>query len=293
VARSVAIASLALLVMLGGLAVARALLHDHRRRRDLHAEAASHRSHSATAATSRAHGVDPLTTRALGRFIASRAGEITAAVENLDTGRTYLHNSGAREQTASIMKVDILETLLRQAIVSHTTLDQGQTELVRGMIENSNNEDAQELWDEEGGASAVAAYDARAGMTQTVPNVAGYWGLSTTRALDQVALLRQLVIGHGLLDRASQRYELGLMENVEPDEAWGVSGGIPRGVSVALKNGWLPDSTGWHVNSIGRIKGDGRWYLIAVLTDDNPSEQYGINTIQGISTIVWDTLRPR
>ena len=47
------------------------------------------------------------------------------------------------------------------------------------------------------------------------------------------------------------------------------------------------------MNSIGRIKGDGRWYLIAVLTDDNSSEQYGIDTIQGISSIVWHGLTPK
>jgi beta-lactamase class A len=285
--------ALTLLLVLGCLDVAGALTRDHHRRSDRHAEAASGRSRPATPARSTAAGVDPLATRALRRFVASRAGDVTAAVENLDTGRTYLYNPGAREQTASIMKVDILETLLREAILSDTPLDQDDAELVQGMIENSNNDDAQDLWDEEGSAPAVAAYDARAGMTQTVPNAAGYWGLSTTSARDQIALLRQLVVKPGLLNGAWRRYELGLMESVEPDQAWGVSGGIPTGVSVALKNGWLPDSTGWHVNSIGRIKGDGRWYLIAVLTDDNSSQQYGIDTIQDISSIVWHALTPR
>lgn len=291
--RSVAIPALTLLLVLVCLELTGAFTHDHRRRSDRHAEARSDSSRPATAAAPTAPGVDPLATRALRRFVASRAGDITAAVENLDTRRTYLYNSGAREQTASIMKVDILETLLREAIVSDTALGEDEAELVQGMIENSDNDDAQDLWDEEGSAPAVAAYDARAGMTQTVPNAAGYWGLSTTSSRDQIALLRQLVIKHGLLNGASRRYELGLMESVEPDQAWGVSGGIPTGVSVALKNGWLPDSTGWHVNSIGRIQGDGRWYLIAVLTDDNSSEQYGIDTIKGISSIVWHALTPR
>ncbi len=30
-----------------------------------------------------------------------------------------------------------------------------------------------------------------------------------------------------------------LIENVESDQAWGVSAGVPAGVTVALKNGWL------------------------------------------------------
>jgi len=43
------------------------------------------------------------------------------------------------------------------------------------------------------------------------------------------------------------------------------------------------ESSGWHVNSIGAFTGKGRNYLIAVLTDDNPSEQYGIDTIEAVA----------
>ena len=65
-----------------------------------------------------------------------------------------------------------------------------------------------------------------------------------------------------------------------------MSGGVPSGVRVALKNGWLPFGCGGHINSIGRIRGDGRWYLIAVLTSLSPSERYGIDTINAISSRV-------
>ena len=72
----------------------------------------------------------------------------------------------------------------------------------------------------------------------------------------------------------------------------GVSAGVAGGVSVALKNGWVPltGATDWEVNSIGRIKGDGRMYLIAILTAHDPSQAYGIETIEGLSTIVWSDL---
>ena len=48
------------------------------------------------------------------------------------------------------------------------------------------------------------------------------------------------------------------MENVAPDQRWGVSGGVPAGVTVALKNGWLPlndANTDWQVNSVGWVSG--------------------------------------
>lgn len=225
--------------------------------------------------------------------VAHTTGEITAAVDDLRTGTTYVYDPADREQTASIMKVDILETLLREAMRSGTPLNEEQSELAAGMIENSNDQYAQELWDSEGGAASVAGYDANAGMKDTVPNDDGYWGESTTSAIDQIALLRELVVPGGLLDAPSRDYELRLMKNVEPDQTWGVSGGVPNGVSVALKDGWVPltSDSNWQINSIGRIRGDGRWYLIAVLTAHDPSMGDGIDTIERISAAVWSDLR--
>jgi hypothetical protein len=80
------------------------------------------------------------------------------------------------------------------------------------------------------------------------------------------------------------------MENVTSEQRWGVSGGVPAGVTVALKNGWLPlDSADddWQINSIGWVNGDGRDYLIAVLSTGNPTEQAGIDLIDKLSSTVW------
>ncbi len=84
------------------------------------------------------------------------------------------------------------------------------------------------------------------------------------------------------------------MENVAPDQRWGVSGGVPAGVTVALKNGWLPlddANTDWQVNSVGWVSGDGRDYLVAVFSTGNPTEQYGIDTINGLSSVIWNAMR--
>jgi hypothetical protein len=160
------------------------------------------------------------------------------------------------------------------------------------MIEESDNDDAQDLWDGEGGATAVGAFDNTAGLTQTDPDGPGYWGLSTTTAADQVQLLRTVAFPNGILTPASQAYELNLMEHVDSAQSWGVSAGVVAGSTVALKNGWLPlDSGGWQVNSIGYIDGDGRDYVIAVLTDDD-TESDGINFIQGLSGLIWQELAP-
>jgi len=45
----------------------------------------------------------------------------------------------------------------------------------------------------------------------------------------------------------------------------------------------LNDPVLWVINSIGAIEGHGRDYKMAILTYNNPSEQYGINTVQAIA----------
>jgi hypothetical protein len=60
---------------------------------------------------------------------------------------------------------------------------------------------------------------------------------------------------------------------------------------VALKNGWLPlGPTNWQVNSIGWILGDGRNYVLAILTTGSPTEAYGIATIEAIASTTFADL---
>lgn len=231
---------------------------------------------------------DPLSLTAMGSFLATRAGDVTVAVDDLVTGQLWVYNPRERGVTASIIKLDILETLLRDAEVTGRLFDGASPAVIQGMIENSDNNDATDLWDHVGGPGAIAAYNATAGLTQTSPNAA--WGLTTTSAADQIRLLCQLVLPHGLLNSRAQNVALGLMEHIESDQDWGVSGGVPGGVSVALKNGWLPHGAGWEINSVGRIEGAGRDYLIAVLTANDPGEGYGIGTIEGVASVVWNAL---
>jgi beta-lactamase class A len=211
---------------------------------------------------------------------------------NLKTGREWLFNPGARDQTASIIKADILETLLYQTRSDDDSIADAEGEIPEGMIEASDNADATRLWDQIGGAAGISRYNKLAGLTQTTPNTQGYWGETLTSAADQIKLLELLAKPSKLLTRKAQAYQLSLMEDIDPGENWGVTGGVPGGVTVALKNGWVPlaSNLDWEVNSIGWVHGDGRDYLIAVLTAHDPSEAYGIDTIQKISASVYATL---
>ena len=153
------------------------------------------------------------------------------------------------------------------------------------MIEDSDDDAATSLWNEIGGAPAISRYDDLVGLGATVPNTEGYWGETMTTALDQVELLKRLVFANPVLDDASRAYELDLMRHVIPLDSWGITTGPTSTTLVAVKNGWVPIVSGnWQINSIGYVTGDGRSYVLAVLTNENPSEYNGIETIDGISS---------
>ena len=248
----------------------------------------------------RAGHADPLS-GAAASYAAGRSGRVLAAVYDVRTGQSWDLGDGPPQAEASVVKLDILETLLAQQ--AGTALSAGDQSLSQSMIEDSDNDAATSLWDEAGGAAGISAYNDSAGLNGTVPSAcvtcAGFawpgWGLTTTLPQDQLSLLKQLVApgSRSLLSAPQRAYALSLMENVSPDQRWGISGGVPAGVTVALKNGWLPldaANTDWQINSVGWVSGDGRDYLIAVLTTGNPTEQYGIDTVSALSSRVWTAM---
>ena len=143
-------------------------------------------------------------------------------------------------------------------------------------------------------------------MTDTTVSTAAFipgsttlpgWGLTTTTALDEVRLVSKFAYPNTLLNSTDRNYGLGLMEHVEADQDWGVSAGVAPGATVALKNGWLPldltNYTNWQVDSIGWIHGNGRDYVLAVLSSGNPDEPTGIYTIDTIARKIYSELGPR
>ena len=243
---------------------------------------------------------DPLGAAAAA-YVSSRAGAVLAAVYDLRTGQTWDLGQGPPQDEASVVKLDVLETLLAERGRSGTELSASDRTLADLMIEDSDNDAATSLWYEVGGPGSIRAFNSAAGLAHTSPSpcvdCAGFpwpgWGLTTTLPGDQLVLLRALVEPNSLLTDAERSYALSLMENVTPDQRWGVSGGVPAQATVALKNGWLPlngADSDWQINSVGWISGSGRDYLMAVLTTGNPTEQYGIDTIDQLAAMVWNDM---
>lgn len=227
----------------------------------------------------------------VGSYLKGRAGGASVAVYDKRSGVTYTYRGSVQYDTASIVKVQVLATVLKQALDQHRSLTAAEKAKATSMIEFSDNTATTWLWNHVGGAPAVKTVDRKLGLNATVPGSGGLWGLTQTTAADQVTLLRQLAYGSNVLTPEARDYELGLMKNVTPSQKWGVSGGV-TGATVALKNGWLQRTYDrlWRVNSVGHIVGNNRDYVIAVLTTGNSSEGHGITTIQNVSSMVFSTL---
>jgi beta-lactamase class A len=227
-------------------------------------------------------------------------GSIDIALYNDKTGDIARYtNVDQTFDTASIVKLSILEeTLLQDQAAGYSGLTDTQTDEATPMIENSDNDAATYLWDSVGGASAMNSFFKQVGATQTTAGDPA-WGLTQTTAIDQLKVLNALAYPGKILTSDSASTADNLLDQVEPDQTWGVSGGVPSDVSFELKDGWLPDNEtndaysntdDWTVNSIGHVYGDGVDYTLAVLTDGDATEQDGINTIQSLSTAAWDNL---
>ena len=243
---------------------------------------------------------NPLGTTAAS-YVASRSGTVVAAVYDVAAGQTWTLGPQHPQAEASIVKLDILETLYAQQGNGPALAGTDQS-LAQQMMEDSDNAAATSLWNAVGGPRRIQSFNTAAGLTHTLPSSCvtcpGFawpgWGLTTTTPADQIVLLRELIEPSTLLTDAQRHSALEFMENVTPGQRWGVTGGVPPQATVALKNGWLPLNsarTDWQINSIGWVKGSGRNYLMAVLTTGNPTEQYGIDTINRLSAMAWGNLR--
>lgn len=207
--------------------------------------------------------------------------KVSVAVLDLDSGESATYG-GAAFDTASIVKVDILATLLLQAQDAGRQLTATEKSYATTMIENSDNDSASALWRIIGKAGGLDAANKTFGLTGTAGGDDMLWGLTQTTAADQLTLLQQVFGDDSKLSSASQSYIQGLMGQIEADQQWGVSAAAD-GAKWKLKNGWLARSTTglWDVNSIGKVTGtDGNQYLVAVLSKGSTTQAKGISLIE-------------
>jgi hypothetical protein len=227
---------------------------------------------------------------------AKSGGRLSVAVTELNgaAGTSYADGT-ATYDTASIVKVDILATLLLRHQKAGTTMTSAERSQATVMIQRSDNDAATALWNAINRRTGLDAANRTFGLAHTKGGASDLWGLTQTTTADQLALLRVVFGGsNSPLSATSREYIKGLMHTVTKDQQWGVSAADQDGTGFALKNGWLQrTATGlWDINSIGEVGHNGHTLLVCVLSSGNTSETKGIDKIEAAAAAAAKALYP-
>lgn len=212
------------------------------------------------------------------------------------TGASCSYRGDQLFESASVIKVATVATALWQSEQGRLDWNDDLDAWAQAAITISDNDAEEALWASIGGGTGLQEFLAAVGMQQTKPSIGDDWGLTTTTANDQLLLLR-LLTTRRLLNTQNSDYLIGLMRQVDPEQAWGISAGAPADAVIALKNGWLDDliddtetedspPATWTHNSIGQVSSPTANYSIAVLSDLNATDEQGRERVSSLAAML-------
>ena len=230
---------------------------------------------SASAHHRRPHTAWQPDVRAARQYAQRRAGQISFAVKGLD-GRLKVFNRHDTAPAASVFKVMLLATYLRQSSVRHRPLDHTDRALLDPMIRVSDSVAATRVRDIVGVAAIERlAHDAHMHAFR----YANVWGLSRIDAVDQARFMYHL---ERYIPKRHRRYAKHLLATITRSQRWGVGQVKPRGWHLYFKGGWAT-GTGRVDHQVALLTRHGHRVSLAILTEFDPSHVYGEHTLEGIS----------
>lgn len=203
-------------------------------------------------------------------YIATRPGVVGYVLRDRKTGATY-HNPHASELifTASTIKLLVATDLLVRQRAGQLTLTSADQDLMHKMLNYSDNDAANALWDKYNGPGGTTllrvfqSYGFIDEITQGSPSASSmYWGNHKATADDLGRLMLYILEQTNPADRS---YLLGEMRGVAQNQQWGVWG-AGAAMAPGNKNGWSEEPTGWVANSVGFAGLDER-YMLAVMNN--------------------------
>jgi beta-lactamase class A len=228
-------------------------------------------------------------------YIATRAPARGIAVITADEGLVYVENGDQQLETASVIKVVVMACTMHRAEQQGRLVDDWELSLMWPMITYSDNDATDALWYDLGGGPGITTCLQSIGATGITPYMGDYWGTSTASARGIATLMSRIAYG-SVVNDVHRAVALEMLTNVIPEQRWGIPAGADGTGEeiVGVKDGWYPDDDGWRVNSVGfispRTPGE-QPYAIAVMTNNQATQEYGIETIEGLAAPVYDALR--
>lgn len=218
------------------------------------------------------------------QFVDERAGiESFAFIDQ--SGRLRGYRRWRVTPSASVLKPMLMVAYLNLASVRDRALTDSDRSLLGPMIRWSDNTTAGIVLNIVGAAGLYRVAH-RAEMRHF--RVRSPWGLSEITAGDQARFFYRIDSYVPARHRTYARY---LLSHIVTSQRWGIPPEVPSGWQLFFKGGW-GSGTGRVTHQVALLQ-DADWRIsIAVLTEFNPSHDYGTRTIRGVAARLLRTPLP-
>lgn len=224
-------------------------------------------------------GPEPTTLEArIGKAVsdaADRGANLTLALLDRHQNRHVAFADTEPFATASVAKLFIADDLLYRESTDELDLSDDEHALIARMLEDSDDDAANELWNEYGASELVLDVVSRYGLPTTAVPYDGNWWNTETTASDLVRYYSAVLDGTGGLDAPHRAELLGYLRNSHPiaadgyDQRFGIPDGLPDETVKAVKQGWMCciDDRWIHVST--GIVGDGDRYVVVLVSRED------------------------
>ena len=210
------------------------------------------------------------------RFAQRREGTISFAVVDA-AGKLRGLGEHALFPSASVVKSMLLAAELRRLDEAGLPLDAATEATLEAMITYSDNDAATAIYERVGDEGLMEIADI-VGMDDFQVSVS--WGYAEISAADMALMFSRL---ERALPRRYEQFGKGLLGSIIPEQSWGIPA-VAKGWHVRFKGGWRSTEAGQLVSQAAELRDGGRELAIAILTDGQPSMDYGIETVEGVAS---------
>lgn len=226
----------------------------------------------------------------LANYLNGQGDSVSAVVYDVTRNYQYTYNPNGLFTMASSAKVPLMIEYLQYIEGQGRGPNGYETSIMTSMIENSDNNAAEVIYDtlnyDAGERAAMQSW----GINDFVSDPNG-WGWGQWSAADMTHLLTLLQTGK-LLNASDRTFALNLMQNIESDQRFGVGDTAPANSTVAMKDGWVNEPDGaWAVNTSGIVTVGSETYIIAVYTKEQGSFSSGQDIVNHVAGAVAQALK--
>jgi hypothetical protein len=232
-------------------------------------------------------GPPPATPSAAGvreaeRFVETREGLVSfAAIDS--RGRMRGVAPDRPYVSASVVKALLLAAELRRLEGAGADIDESTRTLLTQMITFSDNNAADAIYARVGDAGLYEVAK-RTGMHNFA--VSGYWANAQITAGDMARFMWKL---DDAVPAGNREFGLGVLGDIVAEESWGIPEAAGPHWAVRFKGGWRSTDLGQLVHQAAALRHeDGTRTALAVLTDAQPTQPYGIESVRGVAERVLD-----